>query len=234
MMARAPSTLLRTVREIVFPRRCVGCGVRGALLCPACEAGLPWLTEPICASCGSVGVHDAPNPRCPGPRGPLAEILVACAFEGAVRRAVHALKYRLARDHAPLLGALLARAQALNLGGIDALVPIPLSEARRRARGFNQAELIARELSAHLGLPLVADVVVRVRDTEAQVGKTAAERRDNVRDAFGCLDPSLVSGQCLALVDDVTTTGATLRACADSLLAAGAASVVGLAVAKEL
>ena len=233
-MALGATGLLGTLRAALLPQRCIGCKVRGGLLCPPCEERVPWLQHPLCPSCGAVGGHDAPRPHCQGATGPLAEILVACAFEGPVRRAVHALKYRGARDHAPLLADLLARAQALNLGGIDLLVPVPLSEGRRRERGFNQAELIARAVGDSLGLPVATELVVRVRDTEAQVGKSSAERRENVREAFRCTEPTAVRGRYLAVVDDVTTTGATLRACAEPLLEAGAAWVIGLAVAKEL
>ncbi len=233
-MALGSAGLLGALRAVLLPQRCVGCTVRGALLCRACEEQIPWLPYGLCPSCGSIGGHDTPRPHCQGPTGPLDEVLVACAFEGPVRRAVQALKYRGARDHAPLLAELLVRAQALNLGGIDLLVPVPLASRRRRERGFNQSELIARELGRRFGIPVEADAALRVRDTDPQVGKSAAERRVNVRDAFRCSDRSLIDGRHVAIVDDVTTTGATLRACADALVTAGAASVVGLAVATGL
>lgn len=231
---RRARAMFDALRGLVFPERCVGCGVRGSLLCAPCEARLPWLPDAICTGCGSIGTHATPRPHCSGATGPLSEVLVACAFEGPVRRAVHALKYRGARNHAPLLADLLARAVSLSLGGIDVLVPVPLAAGRRRSRGFNQSELIARDVGARLGIPVAPDLVVRSRETDAQVGMGAAARRENVTGAFRCTPGSAVAGRYVALVDDVTTTGATLRACAEPLLAAGAASVIGLAIAKEL
>jgi ComF family protein len=165
--------------------------------------------------------------------GPLSEVLVACAFEGPVRRAVHALKYRGARNHAPLLADLLARAVSLSLGGIDVLVPVPLAAGRRRSRGFNQSELIARDVGTRLGIPVAPGLVMRTRETDAQVGMGAA-RRENVTGAFRLATGVSLVDRYVALLDDVTTTGATLRACAEPLAAAGAAAVIGLAVAKEL
>ncbi|MDP8921780.1 MAG: ComF family protein [Chloroflexota bacterium] len=208
--------------------------MRGSLLCAPCEIRLPWLPAAICPGCGSAGPHATPRPRCAGATGPLGELLAACAFEGPVRRAVHALKYRGARDHAPLLADLLARAVALKLGGIDVLVPVPLATGRRRTRGFNQSELIACGVGERLGIPVATDLVLRTRETDAQVGLGVAERRANVEGAFRCSRGARIAGRHLALLDDVTTTGATLRACAEPLMAAGAASVIGLAVAKEL
>ena len=226
--------MLDVLQGLLFPARCVGCGVRGSLLCASCEARLPWLPDAICTGCGSVGAHAVPRPHCAGTTGPLGEVLVACAFEGPIRRAVHALKYRGARNHAPLLADLLARAVALSLGGIDLLVPVPLAAGRQRARGFNQSELIARGVGERLGLPVWTDVLRRTRETDPQVGMGAADRRANVEDAFRYAGGLAVVGRHVALLDDVTTTGATLRACAAPLMAAGAASVIGLAVAKEL
>ena len=228
------AAMLDTFRGLVFPDRCIGCDVRGSLLCAPCESELPWLSNAICTGCGSVGTHATPRPHCAGSTGPLSEVLVACAFEGPVRRAVHALKYRGARNHAALLADLLARAVALSLGGVDVLVPVPLATGRRRSRGFNQAELIAHGVGARLDLPVAPAVVVRTRETDTQVGMGVAARRENVAGAFRCPGDPPISGRYVALVDDVTTTGATLRACAEPLLAAGAASVIGLAVAKEL
>lgn len=231
---RRAGAVLDALRTLVFPQRCVGCGVRGSLLCAPCEARLPWLPDAICTGCGSVGTHATPRPHCAGATGPLSELLVACAFEGPVRRAIHALKYRRARDHAPLLGNVLARAVSLSLGGIDVLVPVPLAAGRCRSRGFNQSELIARVVGARLDIPVASELVMRTRETEAQVGLDGAARRENVKGAFGCPAGAVVVGRYVARLDDVTTTGATLRACAEPLLAAGAASVIGLAVAKEL
>ena len=112
------------------------------------------------------------------------------------------------------------------------MVPVPLARGRRRERGFNQSELIAERLAEALELPLVTAALERVRETRPQVGRSAAERRENVRGAFACPDGGLVADRRVIVIDDVATTGATLRACAEPLKAAGAARVFGLVVAR--
>lgn len=113
------------------------------------------------------------------------------------------------------------------LAGADAVIPVPLHASRERSRGFNQA----RELARHLGVP-VLDALVRTRKTSAQADLPKTKRDANVRGAFGVKAGVDVAGLVLVLVDDVSTTGATLNACAEPLLAAGAAEVRALTAAR--
>jgi ComF family protein len=113
------------------------------------------------------------------------------------------------------------------LAGADALVPVPLFHSRRRSRGFNQAA----DLAVHIGLPVVA-ALKRTRDTPSQTDLPAARRHANVRHAFAAIRPSAVAGACVVLIDDVSTTGATLDACARVLLDAGACEVRALTAAR--
>jgi ComF family protein len=140
---------------------------------------------------------------------------------------VHALKY----DRRPTLARHLALrmriAGAAVLEGADLAVAVPLHRSRERARGFNQA----RELARHLGLP-VAAALVRTRRTPPQADLPAARRHANVRGAFACKPGVPVTGRTIVLVDDVSTTGATLNACARVLLDAGAAEVRALTAAR--
>ncbi len=151
-----------------------------------------------------------------------------------MRQAVHEFKYRGVRVLAGPLAGLVsdyAAAQRLPAG---VLVPVPTSRRRRRERGFNPAGLLARALAARLQLPVVSDCLVRTGDTPPQARAVSLEeRRRNVSRAFTCQDGRL-SGQPVLLVDDVVTSGATMDACAVALKAAGAASVWGLALAREV
>lgn len=172
--------------------------------------------------------------RCMRTPGHLASVRAACSFEGVVRKAVHQFKYRGVTALAPLLGDLLAHGLARRPAEADVLIPVPLFADRLRERGYNQALLLAQQLADRLSLPVAENTLVRTRRTTPQVKLSARERRANLRGAFACPNHEQVAGRKVLVIDDVTTTGATLRACADALAAAGATRVMGVVVAKEL
>jgi ComF family protein len=154
-----------------------------------------------------------------------------------LREAVHKFKYECDRPLAAPLAALLSGALERDGSWVDSegasptLVPVPLHASRQHRRGYNQAELLARELGALTGWP-VRDGLVRVRDTRSQVGLSPEDRAANVRDAFEWREgepPAFAM-----LVDDVCTTGATLSECAYALTSAGAGCVAALAVARAV
>jgi ComF family protein len=147
-------------------------------------------------------------------------------YEGRLREIVHALKYDSRRSIAPRLASMMRAAGADALEGADCVVPVPLHPRRQRARGFNQADDLARGL----GLPVVA-LLRRTKATPPQVDLPASERVRNVADAFACTHGKGPFG-VVVLVDDVSTTGATLEACARVLKAAGAREVRALTAAR--
>ena len=148
-------------------------------------------------------------------------------YDETLKAIVHALKY----DRRSTIARGLARQMALAgrnvLDGADAAVPVPLHRARERERGFNQA----RELARHIGVP-VLDALVRSRRTAAQADLPKARRAANVRGAFALKPGTDVEGRVLVLVDDVSTTGSTLNACAAPLLDAGAREIRALTAAR--
>jgi ComF family protein len=161
----------------------------------------------------------------------LFRIRSAAPYDGWVRAAILALKYEGQWARAGSLGSLMTPLLA-EFGPVDALVPVPLYPDRRRERGFNQAEELARHAAAG-GVPIAAGLLVRLRPTPRQVGLGAADRRANVDGAFA-VDPGAdVRGLRLVLVDDVLTTGATLGNCARALHDGGAGFVGALTVARE-
>ena len=144
---------------------------------------------------------------------------------------VHDLKYRNLRASAPTLGRLIAAHLELDPVRADVLAPVPLHKRRERGRGYNQSELLAREVGKQTAVPVDTSMLRRIRDTAPQVSMpTPEERRRNIEDAFECTGD--VSGLTVLLIDDVVTTGSTMSACARPLMAAGASSVWGLALAR--
>jgi ComF family protein len=213
------------VLDLAVPAACVGCGREGAPVCTACEG-------PLDARLGQargtpLGLpSDVPLP--------LVQLEWAAAYRGIVRDALHALKYGGERRLADPLGRAAARRWREAAIGGDMLAPVPVHASRRAARGYDQAELLARAAAGALGLPVVA-ALRRVRSTAPQFELDRDRRSANVAGAF-VVDPrhrAAVRGRWMVLVDDVVTTGATLVACADALLDGGAVAVSAVTVARE-
>jgi ComF family protein len=205
--------LADTALDFLFPARCVGCQRAGSLLCDRCQSTIR-VPDPM-KEAGS----------------PLAERRTTAEFDGTIRKAIHALKYQGQRRMAvPLSQRLLAQLRQSDWQP-TLITAAPMHEGRLRERGYNQAALLAAPLAQAAGIPFHDKVLQRVRETRTQVGLNAQERQDNVADAF-LADSSLAKGQQIVIVDDVYTTGATLRECASALLDAGAVKVWALTVAK--
>jgi ComF family protein len=234
--------------DLVFPALCPVCatalgGARRDPLCGACWSAVPRIQPPVCDTCGlPFHVFDAPGDAAVVRAGQCGECAMAPpafdwaraggVYAGPLREAVQRLKFARKPALARPLAALVLEQWAAVLPPADAVVPVPLARARERARGFNQATLLAERLARGLGARCEPRWLARARDTQPQTDLDVAARRTNVRGAF--VASSAVAGRAVALVDDVLTTGATASECARVLRAAGARSVGVLTVARVL
>jgi len=223
-----------TALDLLFPRYCIGCGQEGAFICPSCRRALPRITPPICPRCGRPQPGGMLCPDCAGWLAAIDGIRSPFRFEGAMREAIHQLKYQNLRALAVPLAEMLQEYLNSSPLDVDVLVPVPLHRKRLRERGYNQAGLLAKELGRLINMPVIDDVLVRRRHTLPQARTaTVAERKLNMAESFACRDHRLRERHVL-LLDDVATSGATLDACAVVLKASGAASVWGLTMAREI
>ena len=225
---------------VLFAPQCAACArfldtPTAGPVCQACWTSILPLTPPLCDTCGdplrSWRISTIPFARCVRCRRisrPVDRARAIGAYDGALRSIVHALKYQGHRSLARRLGLLMRAGGGDVLAGADFVVPVPLHPSRRRERGFNQAEDLAR----HTGLPVVR-ALVRVRPTATQADLPAAQRHRNVKNAFAArCPPHLAAGRIAVLIDDVSTTGATLDACAWSLKQIGVREVRALTAAR--
>jgi ComF family protein len=189
--------------------------------------------DPLCGRCWDAIPRIAPVPgggHAGGP-SPLDYVHSAALYEGPLREAIHAFKFRGKRALVRPLADLVVEACRDTLAGQPVvLVPVPLTRERRAERGFNQAALIAERVARELRLVVRPRWLRRVRSTRPQSDLSAAERQANVRGAFAAA--SAVEGRHVVIVDDVFTTGATVGECARALRGEGAARVGALAVAR--
>ena len=203
-------------------------------VCNGCWNSIALITAPVCDACGDplpswriISLECSRCPRCRRRDLPVTRGRTIGAYDGSLRAIVHALKYGGRRSIARPLASLLTTHGSDVLDEADIAVPVPLHRSRQRARGFNQAEEIAR----YLPIP-TSRALRRIRATPSQTDLPAAKRHANVRDAFAFDRRKRVAGQIVVLVDDVSTTGATLDSCARVLLEAGAREVRALTAAR--
>jgi ComF family protein len=240
--------------SVLFPSDCRICGepllnISRLPVCPGCLDAIGPVRGRVCSICGERVLTSFALPdedgllRCPVCRRverPFVRAIAYGSYDGGLRELIHLLKYNGVRPAANVLGRMLAEA----IASIESLfeqeevllIPVSLFKGKRRTRGFNQAEMIARAaLKIHAGrLQLATDLLVRTRETHSQIGLTSHQRRENMRGAFAVSRAVEVTGREVLLVDDVYTTGTTVSECAKVLRRAGAARVWVATVARTL
>jgi ComF family protein len=226
---------------VLLAPACAACGApldaptRGAV-CGGCWSRVAPMSPPFCTTCAeplpswrAISTAERQCARCRRAGTAIAMARAIGAYDGALRDIVHALKYDGRRSLAAPIAARMRAHGADVLHGADIVVPVPLHRTRLLRRGFNQAA----DLAGHLGVPCQA-ALRRTRATPSQTDLPAARRHANVRDAFAVRRGAALDGRCVVLVDDVSTTGATLEACARVLRQAGAREVRALTAARAV
>ena len=235
MIRRAAWALL----ALVFPGGCRACGARLSagekFFCRPCVEGAARLRGPYCTVCGRQfqGAGD-PHPcgDCMKKRPPFDLARAPLAYGGVIKEVIHLYKYRPVRALSAPLGGFVGEGARRWFSDAEVACAVPLHKRRLRHRGFNQSLFLARRAALALGVPLSVDGLARVRHTRPQVDLGPAEREANVRGAFEVVRPEDFNGRAVLLVDDVYTTGATVRECARALKASGANKVYVLTVAR--
>lgn len=223
---------LKTLFQFFFPPQCYCCetflseGQQG--LCPDCLSGIHWIEPPLCTKCGIPFLSQGEKSHLCGSCIEKDRFFTMSRalgyYEGPLREAIHRWKYQGKLYLSPLFGEWMARGffQYWSIDLFDLVIPVPLHPQRLRERGFNQALLLAKELSRRIGIPYRRKVLEKRKPTVPQVSLSGREREKGVKGAFHLTREGEVEGKGILVVDDVYTTGATVNECARVLLAGGA------------
>ncbi len=227
--------------NVFLPKVCISCkkdldALSSEPLCIGCLAGLEYLQKPYCERCGMpLEFSRGYCYDCDGKKHSLSYARSALVYNKTLQPVIHAFKYSSRNDLAPFLANEMAKAYDYfpEIKDHDFLMPVPLHRKRFHTRGYNQAELLARELSRIKGFSFITGAVERSVATPTQTKLNKQERQKNVSGAFQVVRPELVKGKKILLIDDVATTLSTLDELAATLIAAGAESVCAYTLARE-
>jgi ComF family protein len=232
-----PSTIYHLLWEgvdLIFPPHCAGCETLGYRWCPNCASQVKRIAPPFCEKCG------IPHSQRLNPKDHCANFLESIHFirscsiyEPPISNAIKKLKYQRDIGIAEILAFYLVELYNTLNCDVDFIIPVPLSKKRFQERGYNQSSLIAKPFSLAIGRPMKTQALFRKKETKSQVGLSREERSENVAGAFFA-EKSQVIGKSIILIDDVTTTGSTLEACAKELIKEGAKTIVGLTIARAV
>ena len=225
--------MISLLADVLFPSRCVGCGspvsVRSNFLCAACARAIP-LVDTACPVCSAPGPGDA-CPVCAGRHWYLDANIAVAEYRGVMKSILRELKFGRVRKLHAVLGGLAAAAVSARGVPADIITWVPMNAGKKRDRGFNQSELIARLLSRKTGIPC-REMLYERRGAGVQRRLGLRDRFINILDRYETAAGADVSGRSVLVVDDIFTTGATVNECARQLKNAGARKVISVTMAR--
>lgn len=229
---------MNLILDLLFPKKCVGCKKKGSYFCQDCVNGI-LQTDLFCPKCGNRSVGGLTHPHCERTFG-LDGLWSLGLYQGPLKKAIQRLKYEpLVRDFASPLAEIITKYwqqyepiiwDLIKKENSWVIIPVPLHWYRENSRGFNQVALIGQLLSKKLNLAY-CNGLKRIRYTSSQVKLKRAQRKENIKDAFE-INCSLLPKTCVLLIDDVWTTGSTLKECCYILKRNGAKKVWALTLAR--
>jgi competence protein ComFC len=215
----------------VFPPCCGGCDLPGTNWCHNCALEITPVFGARCQKCNSLLSDDGICENCSHAYPCFDEIRSYAIYAGPIRHAIHKLKFKNDIGLGYTLAKMLLDEFVKTDWKIDLVVPVPLSKARFRQRGYNQAAVIAYPFSLAANLQYSSKILIKKKETISQIHLSKHDRKTNVAGSFW-VNSNKIMGKRILVVDDVTTTGSTLNACAETLLHAGVSNVYCLTLAK--
>lgn len=229
------NAILKSALDIIIPHMCQICGgVADDYVCTDCKQGINFIMGSICTKCGMPFVSKESSnhlcSECIKKKQPFKIARSIAEYNGVLLDAIHKLKYNAKTSLAKPLGLLMA--EGLPLDNYDIIVPVPLHKKRLKERGFNQSLLLAKEISKKRKIPIDYLNLKRIRWTEPQINLKGEERLKNVRGSFAVENARVFKNKNILLIDDVYTTGATVKECSKVLKKTGAKGVFVLTLAR--
>lgn len=230
------------ILSLLFPKRCVGCNKLGSYLCANCFSYIVFQRPYICPVCSRRSIDGLTHPICKTPLS-VDGIISAVPYTGVIKSLLHKFKYDpyvsvLSDVIVKLMHEALIQDEIFNslLKEDPIVAPVPLHRSRERVRGYNHAELIGEKLAKNLSLSFYSDILFRKKATKPQFELGKKERLKNIVGAFAINKKlvDLIKGRTVFVIDDVATTGATLRECAKVLKRNGARKIIGVTFAREV
>ncbi|MEK9129988.1 MAG: ComF family protein [Patescibacteria group bacterium] len=223
--------------DLLFPIECIGCQKENIWLCEKCLKKINLNLKNFCPICRKPARMGCICQKCLS-HSPFKNIFIVSFYkEKIIKQAIHTFKYKHIRDLAKPFGEIIINflyqsKTNLLFDNSYFLIPVPLHRKRLFERGFNQSELLAQIIAQQLGISTINNILKRKQNTKSQTKLKEKERRKNIKNAFICLHPENIKNKNIILLDDILTTGSTLREAARVLKKAGAREIIGLVLAK--